>query len=153
MANKANPNTGNVAQFPGEFAEKPDEWHAARVAELKPSALGESESLRWDIVAFELSKIGRLKSIYVDVIAEYCRVAERMAQTIEYLDQDDVGWTYITTGRHGRQIKSRPEVAQYNDDWRKWRSLISELGLSPAAEKSLNASQGDLFGPNPFNGF
>lgn len=151
MANKPDPNKGNVTQFPGDYAERPDEWHEERAAAVCPDDLNLRELVIWKVVAFELSKIGRLKNLYIDVVAEYCRVYARLAEAREYLDAEE--WTYITTGRHGKQIKSRPEVAQLNDDWRKWRSLVSELGLSPAAEKSLNAAQGDMFGPNPFNDF
>lgn len=150
MANKSNPNKGdNVAQFPG--AEKPDEFHQAEADRLCPDDLTDDQLKVWQRVAPELSKLGRLKAIYVDVVAEYCIIVSRMASNRKYLDSQ--GWTFETTGRHGSQVKSHPEVAQLNDDWRKFRSLVSELGLSPSAEKSLNAKQGDLFGANPFEQF
>ena len=149
MVNKADPNKGsNVVSLPG--VEKPDEYHIDQAAELRPDNLSDTESAIWDRVAPELSKIGRLKKIYIDVVAEYCIVLARMAETRKTLDKKE--WIHETEGRHGKQIKSRPEVAQLNDDWRKFRSLVGELGLSPSAEKSLNAAQGDLF-DNEFNKF
>ena len=138
----------NVADFPG--AEKPAQYHVAQADALLPDDLTDDESSVWRRIAPELSKEGRLKKMYMDVIAEYCRIVVRMAGAREHLDENE--WTYVTTGRHGKQIKSRPEVAQLNDDWRKWRSLVHELGLSPDAERHLADAQADLFG-NEFNQF
>jgi len=149
MANKADPNKDNVTPFPGS-SEMPEEYHVGQAEDLRPDDLKELEAEVWDRIAPELSKLGRLKIIYVDVVAEYCRLVARMAETRKLLD--DNKWTYETNGRHGKQEKSRPEVAQLNDDWRKFRSLVGELGLSPSAEKTLSAAQGDLFG-NDFNKF
>lgn len=149
MANKADPNKGNVTPFPGDFSDKPEEWHEELAAELRPADLKDEEVAVWDRMAPELSKVGRLKKLYIDVIAEYCRIVAKLAEARKTLDEEE--WIYVTKGRHGQQIKSRPEVAQLNDDWRKFRSLVSELGLSPAAEKSLKNVQGDLFGHDPYN--
>lgn len=147
--NKANPNKGeNIAQFPG--GELSDEFHEGQALALRPDDLTDLEQAVWDRIAPELNKLGRLKKIYIDVIAEYCRIVARMAAMRKVLDAEE--WTHKTTGRHGDQLKSRPEVAQLNDDWRKFRSLVSELGLSPSAEKTLNAAQGDLF-ENEFKQF
>lgn len=151
MANKSDPNKGNVSQFPGDYVERPEEWHEQQAAELRPADLKKEEAVVWDRMAPELSKVGRLKNLYIDVIAEYCRIVAKLAEARKHLDDEE--WTYVTVGRHGHQIKSRPEVAQLNDDWRKFRSLVSELGLSPAAEKSLKNVQGDLFAPNPYDDF
>lgn len=134
---------GNVAAFPGEFAEKPDQWHAEQTEELRPRGLKPAERKIWERIGPELSKAGRLKALFVDVIAEYCRIVVRLAEARRDLDKE--AWSYVTTGRHGAQHKSRPAVAQLNDDWRKWRALVAELGLSPAAERGLKQVQGDLF--------
>jgi len=37
-----------------------------------------------------------------------------------------------------------------NDDWRKWNSLVAQLGLSPATELRFNDKQGSLFGDDDF---
>ena len=142
MSSKKNNSASNVSPFPG--GEKPEEFHIAFAKELQPSGLSEEEITVWNTVAPELSKAGRLKKLFVDVIAEYCRLVVRMSAARK--DLDDREWTYVTNGRHGNQEKSRPEVAQLNDDWRKWRSLVSDLGLSPSAERHLKSTQGDLFG-------
>lgn len=52
---------------------------------------------------------------------------------------------YVVRGRNGTQIKSHPFVAQLNETWRQWRSLMMELGLSPVSERNLQPGQGDLF--------
>lgn len=139
----------NTVQFPG--SEKSEEWHMAQADEQCPDDLKDDELKVWKRMAPELSKLGRLKPIFVDVIAEYCRIVAKLAEARKYLDEKD--WSYVTTGRHGQQHKSRPEVAQLNDDWRKFRSLVGELGLSPSAERGLQGAQGDLFGPNPYKDF
>lgn len=87
--------------------------------------------------------LGRLKRHYVDTLCEYCRIVRRLADARKQLDDED--WIYITTGRNGQQYKARPEVAQLNDDWRKWRSLVGEFGLAPAADRGMMTGQGDLF--------
>ena len=140
----------NVSQFPGDYSDKPETWHEEQAAELRPADLKDEEVAVWDRMAPELSKVGRLKKLYIDVIAEYCRIIAKLAEARKRLDENE--WTYVTTGRHGAQHKSRPEVAQLNDDWRKFRSLVTELGLSPAAEKTLKHVQRDLFDDNPYDG-
>lgn len=121
--------------------------HIARAKELKPK-LTRLESRVWDRIAPELSRANRLKRLYVDFIAEYCTVKVRLDEARKNLDASD--WTYVTTGRHGTQFKSKPEVAQYNDDWRKWNSLVAQLGLSPATELRFNDRQGSLFDDDEF---
>lgn len=132
----------NVSTLPGCDGERSDQWHEDQAAQLMPT-LRAAEKKIWNVVAPELSRAGRLKALYVDVIAQYCVVYVRLNEARKTLDKKE--WTYVTEGRHGDQIKSRPEVAQLNDDWRKWRSLVGELGLSPSAERGLQQVQGDLF--------
>lgn len=126
-----------------------DQLHADRAKALKPRGLNRDEKRVWDRVAPELSRLGRLRPHYVDFIAEYCVVKARMDSTRSDLDKSE--WIYKTVGRHGSQLKSRPEVAQLNDDWRKWNSLVAQLGLSPATELRFNDRQGSLFDDDDFS--
>jgi len=134
---------------PGKFAalplhDEPQSVHVARANSLRPADdLTEAELKVWDRVGPHLAMLGRLKPHFVDAFAEYCRIVRRLADARSLLDAEE--WTYVTTGRHGTQAKSRPEVAQLNDDWRKWRSLVGEFGLAPAAERGMQSGQGDLF--------
>ncbi len=122
----------------------PQSVHIARANALRPSDdLTDHELKIWDRIAPHLAMLGRLKPHFADALAEYCRIVRRLADARKYLD--DADWIYITTGRNGQQFKSRPEVAQLNDDWRKWRSLVGEFGLAPAAERGMQSGQGDLF--------
>ncbi|WP_144394828.1 P27 family phage terminase small subunit [Pleionea sediminis] len=130
-------------------AEENEEKHKLLAKQLKPRGLTKDETKVWDRVALELSKNNRLKSLYVDVIHQYCVVKVRMDGLRGELDKDD--WYYVTMGRHGEQWKSRPGVAQLNDDFRKFMQLTAHLGLSPATELRFNAKQGDLF-ENEFDG-
>ena len=120
-----------------------DQLHKDRARELKPRGLTRVEKKVWDRVAPELSRLGRLRAHFVDFVEQYCVVKVRLDEWRTFLDEND--WSYKTTGRHGTQHKSRPEVAQLNDDWRKWNSLVAQLGLSPATELRFNDKQGSLF--------
>lgn len=120
-----------------------DAYHEDKAKSLRPKSLSAAERRTWDRIAPELSKLGRLKPHFVDFIGEYCIVKCRMDKARADLDKNS--WTYVTTGRHGLQQKSRPEVAQFNDDWRKWNSLVAQIGLSPATELRFNDRQGSLF--------
>ena len=123
--------------------------HKNRAKELMPRGMTTEEKKVWNRLAPELSKLGRLKNHFVDFIQEYCIVKVRMDSIRSDLDTRE--WTYVTTGRHGMQHKSRPEVAQLNDDWRKWNSLVAQLGLSPATELRFNDKQGSLFDDDDFS--
>ena len=142
MSRGAKPNLDNVSTFPG--SDKPQEFHEAKAAELRPGDLSPDEIVTWNRIAPELSKVGRLTPLFVDVVQSYCEILCRLKSWRKWLDDND--WVYTTEGRHGKQHKSRPEVAQLNDDWRKFRSLQGDLGLSPSAERGLKGIQGDLFG-------
>jgi len=135
--------TGAEKFAPLPLHDEPQSVHFARANALRPDDLSESELKVWDRMAPNLAMLGRLKPHFVDALAEYCRVVRRLADARSYLDDSE--WTYVTSGRNGQQFKSRPEVAQLNDDWRKWRSLVGEFGLAPAAERGMQSGQGDLF--------
>lgn len=113
---------------------------------LMPENIKEKEAYIWSRLGPYLVKESRLKAIFVDAFHEYCIVRVRLEEAREYLDEND--WEYVVTGRNGAQHKSRPQVAQLNDDWRKWKSLVGEFGLGPNAEKTManvGAVQTDLF--------
>jgi P27 family predicted phage terminase small subunit len=131
----------NVAPLP--LHDDPASVHYAKAKDLRPDWLSADELKIWDRVAPQLVMLGRLKPHFVDALAEYCIVRRRLADARKFLD--DETWTYVTSGRNGVQHKSRPEVAQLNDDWRKWRSLVGEFGLAPAAERGMQSGQSDLF--------
>lgn len=133
------PGQGNISPFPGGHVEKTDQWHKQQSVDLRPRGMKPAERKVWNRIGPELSKAGRMKALFVDVIADYCRIVVRLADARRYLDAEQ--WSYVTTGRHGVQHKSRPEVAQLNDDWRKWRSLVAEIGLSPASQRGLQQQE------------
>lgn len=142
MARGPKPKLDNVSQMP--LHDEPQAIHYAKAKDLRPDdLLSESELKVWDRVAPHLAMLSRLKPHFLDALCEYCRVVSRLADARKYLDDNE--WTYVTAGRNGKQFKSRPEVAQLNDDWRKWRSLVGEFGLAPAAERGMQSGQGDLF--------
>lgn len=131
----------NVHYLPG--ADGVSSEHRARAAELKPSGLLPGAGDIWDRLAPEMMLLGRLKNHFVDAFAEYCYLLNRLAETRRLLS--DIGETYEVFGRNGNQRKSRPEIAQLNDDWRKLQRLSGCFGLTPADEKTLiNSIQQNL---------
>jgi len=141
MARGPKGNLDNVEALP--LVQEPQAAHYAIADELRPGSLATDEAAVWDRIAPHLAMLGRLKPIYVDYLAEYCVVLARLAATRKMLNED--GWTYSSQTRNGYQLKSRPEVAQLNDDWRKMRSMVGSFGLAPAEERALKNIQGELF--------
>lgn len=119
--------------------------------------------------------LDRLKPHFVDVILEYCRATIRLRAFRTYFATNAVkldetegvkdnqvdrvtgeggldAEMYVTTGRHGVQLKSHPFVAQMNEAWRQWRSLMAECGLSISSERNMIPGQGSLF-DDPAEGY
>lgn len=131
------------------LAKEADRQHKKRATTLRPRGLAADEKKIWDRLAPELSKLGRLAPHYVDVIYQFCVVTARMERFRAELDAE--GWIYETTGRHGDQRKSKPEAAQINDDFRKWSTLVAQLGLSPGTCLRFGDKEG-ASGPGEFDG-
>lgn len=127
---------------------------------LRPSPLPPELRKEWNRVATLLADpiVDRLKPRFADVILEYCRVNVRLRRLRSAFDEfaekaaaTDQPITaleaelHVTEGRHGTQLKTHPYVAQMNEAWRQWRSLVAMLGLSPADERNMLPGQGDLF--------
>jgi P27 family predicted phage terminase small subunit len=144
MRGRKNKPDTKVIQFKNEDGLAPDERHAMEAEKLKPSDLEGGVAEVWDRIVPHLSFIGRLQPHYVDVLVEYCMAVARMKELRAVLKAE--GEVYESKGgRNGHQFKSRPELAQLNETFRQWRSLTAMLGLSPADERGLATSQGDLF--------
>ena len=130
----------NIINFPTEDVVTTEQVSVA--AELKPE-MNKVAGLIWDNLAPYMINLGYLKPHFVIAFAEYCYLLARIAETRKFLQ--DNGETYSIVGRNGEQIKSRPQVAQLNDDWRKLSRLTSCFGLTPSDEKSLiNSVQRDI---------
>lgn len=132
---------GDVERHRLEMAKK-------KAQEMRPRGLPSDIAREWDRVAALLADpaVDRLQPRFVDVIVEYCRATVRLRNLRASMPHlvDEV---YESETRNGKQLKSRPEVAQLNETWRQWRSLVALLGLSPADERNLAPGQGDLFDP------
>lgn len=132
----------NVSVLPR--SDEPQSMHYDRASALKPESLNDGASKIWDILAPQMVMLGRLKSHFVIAFAEYCHLTAKIAEVRKTLDDEE--WTYVTSGRNGQQYKSKPEVAQLNDDWRKWRSMQACFGLTPTDERAvMNGGQADIF--------
>ena len=148
-----------------EYFDNPSAEHYAMAQELRPDVLEPDELEIWDLIMPYLAMAGRLKPIYMHTAIEYCRVVSTINRLSKYLrdkraeadekpDNKLSGDTYMSYTRNGTQIKMRPEVGQINEARRMLRSYVGDFGLTPAAEKQLNALQLDMFGAdknqNPF---
>jgi len=134
-------NRGNIASLP--LHEEPQAIHFARAKSLLPAHLTPAECEIWNAQAPELVRLGRLKPHFATAFAEYCIILNRLITARRELDKQE--WHLVTGGRNGEQHRSRPAVAQYNDDWRKYNSLVSKFGLTPTDERSMQTGQSDLF--------
>jgi phage terminase small subunit len=117
----------------------------ASAAELKPDGMGEGAAKVWDQVAPVLAEKNRLDALFVWAVAELCECLARMEAHRAKFTMDDE--TYAVEGRNGAQLKTRPEVAQFNETRRTALRLFAEFGMTPSASRSLAAAvgQGDLF--------
>jgi phage terminase small subunit len=88
--------------------------------------------------------VDRLKARYLDTIVEYCRATMRLRSLRAAMPTLNME-VYRVNTRNGDQVKTHPYVAQVNETWRQWRSLVAMLGLSPTDERNLLPGQGDLF--------
>ena len=139
------PTQSNVVEFPNSGDKK--EMSDAEVKKIskaaKPRGLKKEEQQVWDRVMPEIIRAGRFKPLFIEFFKNYCVVVARMEAFLIFLENNE--WKYTTEGRNGIQHKTRPEAAQYNDDWRKWNSLINQMGMSPATDQRFHSMQPDLF--------
>lgn len=165
------PKVSNVVPLTG--AKAPRLSPAKLAAKLCPRGVTKEERKEWMRVATMLADpaLDRLKAHFVDTIMEYCRATIRL-RTIRqfFVDLQEMrrlekvsetpphsaigeiecehplaAEVYEVQGRNGSQLKAHPHVAQMNETWRQWRSLMAELGLSPTAERNMMPGQGSLF--------
>lgn len=161
------PTASNVVPLKGST---PRPTPAQLAQKLCPRGVTKDERREWMRVATILAdpNVDRLKPHFVDSIMEYCRATIRLREFRNYFANNAVkldesegvkdtqvarvtgeggldAEMYVTTGRHGVQLKSHPFVAQMNETWRQWRSLMMECGLSIASERNMIPGQGSLF--------
>jgi P27 family predicted phage terminase small subunit len=117
------------------------------IKKLQPAGLNKEVRAEWRRVARLLAdpSVDRLKPRFVDVIVEYCRVIVRLRTLRDAMPKINMEIYRVEAGRNGTQVKTHPYVAQINESWRQWRSLVAMLGLSPADERNMLPGQGDLF--------
>ncbi|UWR61376.1 P27 family phage terminase small subunit [Phaeobacter inhibens] len=111
-----------------------------RLEEIRPEGL--TGELRWtfDRLALPLCHptVDRLKPSNVFMFKQLCKAVLRF-ERLE-LELEEKTEIYESETRNGNQIKSRPEVAQYNQAFRDVRSLANDFGMTPAAERGLSGA-------------
>jgi phage terminase small subunit len=164
------PVQSNVVPLKGNAPRLPP---AKLAAKLCPRGVTKEERKEWMRVATMLADptLDRLKPHFVDSVLEYCRATIRLRAFRNYFatnhaappdgaDESELSDNavarvtgkpgldaemYVVHGRNGTQLKSHPFVAQMNEAWRQWRSLMMECGLSIASERNMIPGQGSLF--------
>lgn len=145
------PKVSNVVPLTGNKVRLPP---AALARKLCPRGITKDERKEWMRVATLLAdpNLDRLKPHFVDSVLEYCRATIRLRTLRQWFADNTVegdhplaAEIYEVEGRNGTQIKSHPHVAQMNETWRQWRSLMMECGLSIASERNMIPGQGNLF--------
>lgn len=110
-----------------------------------PDWLDPNARMKWEEVAPELERIGVLTRIDGAALSAYCTSYARWVRAERVLSEK--GETYESGGRHGRQIKTRPEVRIAEDSLRTLKMFAEQLGLTPSARVRLKGAptQGNLF--------
>lgn len=115
-----------------------EERARARLEELRPE--GMPDQLRWvfDRLALPLCHptVDRLAPTNVFMFRQLCAAVLRHERLT--LELEELGETYESETRNGKQIKARPEVAQLNETFRQIRGLANDFGMTPAAERGLS---------------
>ena len=144
-----------VVSFPGASSSKKLTAAEAKKQARKhcPRGMKPDAKKVCDRTVPEMILANRFKPIHIEFFRNYSVVVARMEKFLEFLEDEDNGWKYTTTGRSGVQHKTRPEAAQYNDDWRKWNTMVNQMGASPATDLKFQTMQPDLFGDDPYVGY
>lgn len=109
-----------------------------------PKDLSAEAKVIWVEVVDMLVAQRVITALDAHILESYCENLAKIRKCRKVLKD---GLTYKTHGRHGEQIKTRPEVNILAEAERQHRALSSELGLTPASRTRLpNGNQGDLFG-------
>lgn len=144
------PKLDNVVPMRGDAERQEDLRHEAierQIRKLQPRGLSVELRAEWRRVGRLLADptVDRLKPRFVDTISEYCQAVVRLRTLRAAMPKISMEIYRIDNGRNGAQVKTHPYVAQINETWRQWRSLVAMLGLSPADERNMIPGQGDLF--------
>jgi phage terminase small subunit len=121
------------------------------VRKWRPKGLTKEEQVKWRRVATLLAEptVDRLEERFVDVVMEY--VHHTMELRALRAAMPEAGRRFYRAAsegeatRNGVQLKSHPNVAQFNASFARWLQLVTRLGLSPQDERNMLPGQGDLF--------
>lgn len=138
------PNSESVVPFTGgRDAARFDAAAVQRAAELRPAEMLFEIRAVWDRIAPALChpRRKRLHEGNIYMFETLCWTIARYERL--RLDVWENGETYESETRNGKQQKARPEVGQLNETWRQVRTLASDFGMTPAAERAM-ANSGQL---------
>lgn len=111
-------------------------------ADIKPDHLTKGGVKVYDRIAPHVCNplVNRLNFYNMESFVLMCEALARHEKLRRYLNTPGVDETYVSETRNGKQIKSRPEVAQLNETFRQFLTLARDFGLTPAAERGLKAA-------------
>lgn len=113
----------------------------ARAAALRPEGL--QPEVRWvyDRIAPALCHPSkdRLNEVNVFMFIQLCKAIVRYERLEAALEE--IGESYCPGGgRNGKQRRPTPEAAQINVVWGQIRQAANDFGMTPVAERSLQAA-------------
>lgn len=141
---------GNNHQFLVEKAEKEARKRARKKAKaLLPKGLDPEMKAEFLRVGALLAHptLDRLKPHYLDAVLEYCTCTLRLRAYRQRMPTIAHEVYQPGQGRNGNLWKTNPLVPQMNETWRRWRSLVAILGLSPTDERNMAPGLGDTGDP------
>lgn len=115
-----------------------------------PDHISDKAKTAWGIVCLLLDEMGVLARADVLAVEGLCEAYAEMREARESLKQEiKVGneviaaagsLTYVTEGKSGFMIRSRPEVAMINEADRRIAMWLAKFGLSPADRSRVSAN-------------
>ncbi|MFL0802577.1 MAG: P27 family phage terminase small subunit [Agarilytica sp.] len=132
---------GNVSALPGVDLEdvKAETTHEETAAALIPRGTTAAQKKVWLELGPTLVANNRLSEQSVHAFLEYCDVVVEMAALRKFRKTNN--YSYKTTGRHGDQVKTHPEIAQLNTLRTQFMQLCAHFGITPATAARVGTEQ------------
>ncbi len=132
---------GNVSALPGVDLKdaKAETTHEETAKALIPRGTTAAQKKVWRALGPTLVANNRLSEQSVHAFLEYCDVVVEMAALRKFREENE--YSYKTTGRHGVQAKTHPEIAQLNTLRTQFMQLCAHFGITPATAARVGTEQ------------
>lgn len=146
------PESTNVVPLKGaDDSARFDASARSKAKKLKPRGMSPEVSKVWNRLAPAVCHptVDRLKPHLVEAFKMLCEAVAEYEAYRAILAAPTVGAdgeilpaseTYASATRNGLQLKSKPEVGQRNEAFRRALTMLRDFGLTPAAERGVKAA-------------